>query len=110
MIYSIPFNSIPARMLICAVLFVVKQLNLFLVKEGLLSKLSPKQIMSGEVVQFKFCAMVYGRYFQIHKEDQLRNSTAVRKQGAITLGPSGNTQGGHKFYTLNTGKVVVRQA
>ena len=52
----------------------------------------------------------FGRYFQIHKEDQLRNSTAVRKQGAITLGPSGNTQGGHKFYTLNTGKVVVRRA
>ena len=49
-IYSIPFNSIPARMLIHAVLFVVKQLNLFPVKGGLLPKLSPKQIMSGEVV------------------------------------------------------------
>ena len=44
-------------MLIHAVLFVVKQLNLFPVKGGLLSKLSPKQIMPGEVVQYKFCAM-----------------------------------------------------
>jgi hypothetical protein len=51
--------------------------------------------------------MGYGQYCQIHKEDQPRNSTAAWTQGAILLGPSGNAQGGHKFYTLNTGKVVV---
>ena len=45
-IYSIPFNALPARMLTHAVLFVVKQLNLFPVKGGLSSRLSPKQIMS----------------------------------------------------------------
>jgi hypothetical protein len=28
-------------------------------------------------------------------------------QGAILLGPRGNTQGGHKFFTLTTGKVVI---
>ncbi len=26
------------------------------------------------------------------------------------LGPSGNTQGGHKFFTLTTGKVIIRWA
>jgi hypothetical protein len=109
-IYSIPFKSLPVQMLIHAVLFVVKQLNLFLVKGGLSSKLIPKQIMSGEVVQYKFCAMGFERYCQIHKEDQPRNSTTARTQGAISLGPSGNAQGGHKFYTLTTGKVVVRRA
>jgi hypothetical protein len=30
-------------------------------------------------------------------------------EGAIALGPSHNTQGGIKFYTLTTGKVVVRR-
>ena len=54
--------------------------------------------------------MGYGRYCQIHQEDQPRNSTAERTQSAILLGPSGNSQGGHKLYTLNTGKVVVRRA
>jgi hypothetical protein len=94
-------------MLIHAVLFVVRQLNLFPVKGGLSSKLSPKQIMSGEVVHYKFCAMGYGRYCQIHEEDSPRNNLAARTQGAILLGPSGNAQGGHKFYTLTNGKVVV---
>ncbi len=106
-IYSIPFNSLPARMLVYAVLFVTKQLNLFPVKDGLSSKLSPKQIMSGEVVHYKFCAMGFGRYCQIHEEDQPRYGMVVRMQGAILLGPSGNAQGGHKFFTLTTGKVVI---
>jgi hypothetical protein len=35
---------------------------------------------------------------------------AMRTQGAISLGPRGNSQGGQKFYTLTTGKVVVRRA
>ncbi len=31
-------------------------------------------------------------------------------QGAISLGPNGNSQGGQRFYTLITGNVVVRRA
>ena len=84
-----------------------KQLNLFPVKGGLSLKLSPKQIMLGKVVQYKFCAMGFGRYFQIYEEDQPRNGMVARTQGVILLGPSGNAQGGHKFFTLTTGKVVV---
>ncbi len=84
-----------------------KQLNLFPVKGGLSSKLSPKQIMSGKVVHYKFCAMGYGWYCQIHEEDQPRNGMVQQMQGAISLGPSGNAQGGHKFFTLSTCKVVI---
>jgi hypothetical protein len=86
---------------------VTKQLNLFPVKGELSSKLSPKQIMLVKVVQYKFCAMGFGRYCQIHEEDQPCNGMVVRTQGAILLGPSGNAQGGHKFFTLTTGKVVI---
>jgi hypothetical protein len=109
-IYSIPFNSLSARMLVHAVIFVTKQLNLFPVKGGLLSKLSPKQIMPGEVVHYMFCAMGFGRYCQIHEEDQPCNGMVARTQGAILLGSSGNAQGDHKFFTLTTGKVVIRWA
>ncbi len=63
--------------------------------------------MTGKVVQYKFCAMGFGRYCQIHEEDQPRNGMVARTQGAILLGPSGNAQGGHKFFTLTTGKVVI---
>ncbi len=109
-IYSISFNSLPAWMLVHAVSFVTKQLNLFQMKGGLLLKLSPKQIMSGEMVQYKFCAMGFGRYCHIHEEDQPRNGMVARTQGTILLGPSGNAQGGHKFFILTTGKVVTCSA
>jgi hypothetical protein len=66
-----------------------------------------KQIMLGEVVHYKFCAMGFGQYCQIHEEDQPQNNLAVRTQDVISLRPSGNTQGGHKFFTLTAGKVVV---
>ena len=33
----------------------------------------------------------------------------ARTRGAIALGPSGNVQGGHKFYALDTRSVVVRR-
>ncbi len=100
-------HSIPAWMLIHAVLFVTKQLNLFPMKGGLSSRLSPKQIMLEEVVHYKFCAMGFGRYCRIPEEDRPQHNFAARMQGVISLGPSGNAQGGHKFYTLTTGKLVV---
>ncbi len=58
----------------------------------------PKQIMSGEVVHYKFCAVGFGRYCQIHEEDQPHNGMVARTQGAILLGPSGNAQGGLKVF------------
>jgi hypothetical protein len=51
--------------------------------------------------------MGFGGYCQIHEEDQPHNGMVARTQGAILLGPSGNSQGGHKFFTLATGKVVI---
>ncbi len=69
----------------------------------------PKQIMLGKVVHYKFCATGFGRYCQIQKEDQPCNGMVARTQGGISLAPSGNAQGGHKFFTLTTGKVVTRQ-
>ncbi len=47
---------------------------------------------------------------RIREKDQPRNGMVQRTQGAILLGPSGNAQGGHKFFTLTTGKVVIRWA
>jgi hypothetical protein len=41
----------------------------------------PKQIMLGEVVHYKFCAMGFGRYCQIHEEDQPHNGMVARMQG-----------------------------
>ncbi len=107
MVYSLPVNALPAVVLVNAVLFVTKQLHLFLVKGGISTQFSPKQIMTGEVVHYKFCTVPFGQYCQILEERHPRNGLGAQTQDAIALGPSGNVQGVHKFYTLNTASIVV---
>ena len=101
-------NALPDIMLVHAILFVTKQLNLFPVKGGILAY-SPKQIMTGEVVKYEFCSIPFGQCCQTSEESIPQNSLTARTQDALALGPSGNVQGGHKFYTLNSGSVVVRR-
>ncbi len=108
MVYSLLVNALPPVVLVNAVLFVTKQLNLFQVKGGISTQFSPKQIMTGKVVHYKYCSILFGQYCQISEEGTPQNSLAARTQGAIAIGPSGNVQGGHKFYTLHTASIVVQ--
>ena len=95
MVYRLPVNTLPSLVLVHAVLFVTKQLNLFPVKGGISAQFSPKQIMTGEVVHYKFCSLPFGQYCQISKEETPQNSLAARTQGAIAVGPSENVQEGY---------------
>jgi hypothetical protein len=62
--YSVPCNALPELVTTHSVLFVTKQLNLFPVKGGI-SGWSPKQVMTGEVVHYKYCSIPFGCYCQI---------------------------------------------
>jgi hypothetical protein len=96
-------------MTIHIVLNVIKLLNFFPTKGGVSDTLSPKTIMSGETLDYKkHLSLQLGQYCQVHEEDNPRNSQIARTKGAISLGPSGNLQGGFKFMALNSGKKIVR--
>jgi hypothetical protein len=54
--------------------------------------------MSGETLDYKkHLRLQIGQYYQVHEEDTPHNSQRPRTKGAISLGPSGNLQGGFKF-------------
>jgi hypothetical protein len=89
--------------------YAVKLLNYFPVKGGILETYGPKAIMSGEALDFKKCSLPFGSYCQVHEEQLPWNSLIGRTLGAISLGPGGNTQGGHRFFALNTGHVISRR-
>jgi hypothetical protein len=64
--------------------------------------------MSSETLDYKkHLSLQIGQYCQVHEEDTPRNSQNPRTKGAISLGPSGNLQGGFKFMALNTGKKIT---
>jgi hypothetical protein len=95
-------------MTIHIVLNVVKLLNFFPTKGGVSDTLSPKTIMSGETLDYKkHLSLQLGHYCQVHEEDNPRNSQIARTKGAISLGLSGNLQGGFNFMDLNSSKKIV---
>ncbi len=97
-------------MLTHMVFFVVKLLNLFPAKGGVSTEYSPKTIMSGQTINYKQYSLPFGTYCQVHEEDGQRDSLAARTQGAISVGPSTNRQGGQLFFSLNTGRIITRRA
>jgi hypothetical protein len=50
----------------------------------------------------------FGSYCQVAEDVTPRNSLAARTRAAISMGPSGNLSGGHRFLALDTGKMIVR--
>ena len=57
----------------------------------------------------KHCRLLFGSYVQVHDEPSPTNSPTARTIGAITLGPTGNLQGGYKSLNLRTGKKITRR-
>jgi hypothetical protein len=109
--HSLPFQQIPKLLMIHIVLNAVKMLNFFSTKGGISNTLSPKTIMFGETLDYKkHLSLQVGQYCQVHEEDTLCNSPSPRTKGAISLGPSGNLQGGYKFMALNTRKKITCQS
>ncbi len=105
--HLLPFQPIPKVILTHMVFYVVKLLNYFLVKGGVSEIYGPKAIMSGKVLDFTKFSLPFGSYCQVHEEKLPCNSLVNRTLGAISLGPSGNAQGGHKCFTLNTSWVIT---
>ena len=105
--HGIPFQRIPQLMVIHMVLLVVNMLNNFPPKGGFSTHISPKTIISGETLDYKKnLSLSFGQYCQVHEEETPGNIQIARTKGAISLGPSGNSQGGHKFMALNTGRIL----
>ena len=110
--HELPFQQIPKILTIhIIVLQKVKLLNFFPTKGGGSETLSPKTIMSGEILDYKkHLSLQIGQYCQVNEEDDPINIQNSRTKGAISLGPSVNLQGGFKFMDLNTGKKIVRRS
>ena len=106
--HSMPFSRIPKLLVIHIVLKSIKLLNFFPSKGGLSDTLSPKTIMSGEMLDYKKdLSLQIGQYCQVHEEEAPCNSQNPRTRSAIALSPSGNLQGGYKFMALNMGKKIT---
>ena len=104
---TLPFQKVPARLIVEMGKASVFWLNSVPQKNGLASELSPCTIVTGQKLDFKrHCRFQFGQYVQTHEEHN--NSMSPRTVGALALRPTGNAQGSYYFMSLSTGRVLNR--
>jgi hypothetical protein len=97
--HSLPFERIPALMLVRMVLHSVQFMNSFPQKGGF-KYYPPSAIMTGAQLHMSQLQLKFGSYCQVVEDVTPCNSLAARTCRAISMGPSGNLSGGQRFLAL----------
>ena len=99
------FQETPKVYVIKIMKAMVFWINIFPLKNGISKVLSPRIIVTGQIVDYKMHCMIKCRaYVQTHK--QHNNIISMRSTGVIALQPAGNQQGGYFFFSLTTGHIL----
>ncbi len=73
---------------------------------GVSNKHSPCKIVLGRKISFtKHCKATFGSYIEAHNDPTITNTMRLCTFPGIFLGPTGNHQGTHKVFDINTGVV-----
>ena len=103
----LPFEAIPARMIVELIYYCCFWLNSFPAKGGISATMSPRAIVVGSTIDYNnHVKLEFGQYVQTHEPHD--NSIQTRTVGALALRPTGNAQGGHYFFSLTTGRRLNR--
>ncbi len=105
--HSLPFERIPALMLVHMVLHSVQFMNSFPQKGGL-KHYPPSAIMTGAQLHMRQLQLKFESYCQVAEDVTPCNSLAASTHGAISMGPSGNLSGGQRFLALDIVKMIVQ--
>jgi len=107
---SMPYTRIPRRVLIELVAFCVFWLNSSPPKGGVSRSYSQRTILLGTTVSQRLhCRLPFGSYAEVHDSPSPSNDTGTpRTTPSRCLGPTGNSRGTYRFFSLNTGAVIRR--
>ncbi len=106
--HYLPFEHIPALMLVCMVLYTMQFMSSCPRKGGGLKHYPPSAIMTRAQLHMSQLQLKFGSYYQVVEDVNLCNSLAACTCGAIFMGPSGNLSEGQRFLALDTGKLIFR--
>ena len=104
---TLPFTKYPERLIIELCYASVFWLNCFHPCRNPINGMNPRTLVTGQEVDFhQHCAFKFGKY--VHTHERTDNTMRPRTVGAFVLRPSGNSQGGHFFLSLLTGRRLHR--
>jgi ribosomal protein L24E len=105
--HALPWRA-SLTILVWCVYFCANRINLVPNKTGY-TNLCPQEALTGKKINYKIDVRVgFGDYVQMKTPNIESNSNISRTEGGIALLPVGNTQGSVKFYTMLTGRIVMR--
>jgi hypothetical protein len=107
---TLPFKKIPQVILIKLFYHIMLWLNTFLTKTRVSAMLLPCKIVHRHKLDFaKHCKAQFGTYCKAHDKPVLTNTVVTWSTPVTVLGPTGNLQGGYKFFGLVTGKKIKQR-
>jgi hypothetical protein len=105
---TLPFTKLPGMLIVQMVSTCNFWLNIFPPKDGISRKINPRELITGTKIDYnKHIRAEFGEYVQVHEDHDITMRT--RTTGAIAMKPTRNTQGGHWFYSLTTGRMLDRR-
>jgi hypothetical protein len=105
---TIPFKRLPGMLIVQMVSTCNFWLNIYPPKDGVSRNINPRELITGVKIDYnKHIRAEFGEYVQVHEEHD--NTMQTRTTGAIATKPTGNSQGGHWFYSLTTGRMLDRR-
>ncbi len=106
LVSDLPYTPLPRQVVIHLVYFAVLWLNSLPAAAGVSNKYSPWEIVLGRELNFeKHCKTTFGSYVKAHNNLTITNTMRPQTFPGIFLGPTGNRQGTHKVFDINTGVV-----
>jgi hypothetical protein len=103
---DLPYNILPRQVTIHLVYFAVLLLNSLPAAAGVSKKYSPHKIVLDRKLNFdKHCKATFGSYVEAHNDPTITNTMRPCTFSGIFLGPTGDCQGTHKVFDINTGVV-----
>jgi hypothetical protein len=106
LVSDLPYTLLPCQVIIHLVYFAVLWLNSLPAAAGVSDKYSPWEIILGRELDFKkHCKTTFGSYAEARDDPTITNTMRPQTFPGIFLGPTGNHQGTHKVFDINTGIV-----
>ena len=107
--HGLPYRCHPTQLTVANVRYNNTWLNWEIAKDGASKTISPRTIIWGDSSDYNtHCRIELGSYCEVYEPRQITNTQAARTIKCIALYPTNNAQGGYKFLSLNSGKVVTR--
>jgi hypothetical protein len=104
---TLPFSNIPKQMKIKFIYFIVLWLTAFLVKTGISTTYSARELLVCWQLDYKkHCRVLPGSYCKVHDKLVPENTMVWQTHKGIALSLTGNIQGSMKFYCTNPGRVL----